>query len=584
MLSPLQAEDAASESGVGGSAKAFAPGDLAVTGFSGAMLATDKLAPGVDPLDRTFIDPKGPALRVFDASSLGAASAGKAIAPTVRLDVPAAEIGQVFPMTFDDGTAGGPPNLYVAATSSYGLNVVGAELKPDGKPIRLKGGAPDAVFMDGQFGSLAGESPSAIYKIDGTTGKPSYFADTAFSGTANSGPGIGGLAFDPASRSLYASDLDTGLIHRFGLDYNAALLDQYDHGVAGRRAKGLEAVADDGIRLNLVDPAFKAADASTWGFTQPARRVDALAVHDGRLYYAIAEGPQIWSVGLKGGAFGDDARLELTVKAQKPYPVTGITFDGSGRMYLAQRAPTKNPFDYGSFTDGGAEVLRYAPEQPDNPSTPDLWAPEPATYGVGTADDSRAADGGVSLQYGYKPDGSIDLNTCDGTVAMTSDTLTATAAGVQLNGIDLVRPANVPPTQSTFIDYDQRDVDQAARGHVGSVLALRTCGAEIRLPASRSRRRRLPAGRGRRGRRWRRRLSARRRCRQRCRRRRRWYRDARRRWSRWNGFTRGRGRRRSLHHEVAGAREVHEGWRLFVRDRRHQQFGSTSRGPDRHQR
>ena len=39
---------------------ALQAGDVAVTGFSGTMLATDKLAPGVDPIERTFIDPEWP--------------------------------------------------------------------------------------------------------------------------------------------------------------------------------------------------------------------------------------------------------------------------------------------------------------------------------------------------------------------------------------------------------------------------------------------------------------------------------------------------------------------------------------------
>ncbi|MEI9899074.1 MAG: hypothetical protein WDN31_01975 [Hyphomicrobium sp.] len=152
-------------------------------------------------------------------------------------------------------------------------------------------------------------------------------------------------------------------------------------------------------------------------------------------------------------------------------------------MYLAQRGALKSPYDYGVFSEGGAEALRYAPEQPDDPSTDDRWVAEPATFGVGTADDSRAADGGVSVQYGYKPDGSIDLGACDATIAMTGDTLTPSVSGVQINGIDLVRPANVPPTQSTFVGYDQRDEAAAdTRGHVGNVLALRKCGPDSGFP------------------------------------------------------------------------------------------------------
>lgn len=463
-------------------AAAIQAGDVAVTGFSGTVLATDKLPPGVDPLDRTLIDPSGPSLRVFDVSALNGAPAGQLLNAPVRLDIPAKDIGQVFAMALDPGTDGAAPQLYAAATSAFGLNIVGADRAADGKPVRLKAGAPDANFMEGQFGALSSDSPGAIYKIDGGTGALTYIADTAFSGKLNSGVGIGGLAYDPATRTLYASDLDSGLIHRFGLDYNAADLGQFDHGVTGRAAKGLARVADDGKRLDITSSAFKADDPSTWGFTQPARRVDALAVRDGRLYYAVAEGPEIWSVGLNGGAFLEDARLEVAIKSDKPYPVTGIAFDSSGRMLVAQRGPVKNPYDYGSFADSGGQVLRYAPEAPDDPATPDLWKSDPATYAVGTADDSNAGSGGVSLQYGYKPDGTIDFNSCDATIAVTGDTLGTTASGVQLNSAELVRPANAPPKESAFIDYDAHQEDANVRGHVGAVTAVRQCGAAAGFP------------------------------------------------------------------------------------------------------
>ncbi len=465
-------------------AAAIRAGDVAVTGFSGTALATDKLPPGVDPLDRTFIDLSGPSLRIFDASSLSGAPAGQLVNAPLRLDFPAKDIGQVFALAIDPSDNGGPPRIFAAATSAFGLRIVGAGRAADGKPIRLKAGAPDASFMEGQFGSLSSDSPGAIYKIDGATGTATYLADTAFSGSLNSGPGIGGLAYDPASRTLYASDLDNGLIHRFGLEYNAADLGQFDHGVAGRRAAGLEAVSDDGNRLDITSNDFKADDPATWGFTQPARRIDALAVHAGRLYYAVAEGPEIWSVGLSGGAFLSDPRLEVAVKADQPFPITSIAFDASGRMLLAQRGSLKSPYDYGSFADTGAQVLRYTLEAPDDPSTPGLWSKDPATYAIGTADGNNAGSGGVSLQYGYKPDGILDLNTCDGAVAVTGDTLgaNATASGVQFNALELVRPANVPPTQSASIDFDPRQEDPSAQGHVGSVAALRQCGVDAGFP------------------------------------------------------------------------------------------------------
>ena len=389
-------------------------GDIAVTGFSGTILATEKLPPGVDPIDRTLIDPNGPAVRIFDAASLGGAPTGNLVDAPLRLDVPASQIGQVFGLTFDNGTADAPPNLYVAATSAFGLNIVGAGQAADGKPVRLKAGAPDAVFMEGQFGSLGSNSPSAIYKIDGKTGAPNYFADTAFAGQSNAGPGVGGLAFDWASRNLYASDLDTGLIHRFALDYNAADLSQYDHGIAGRRAKGLDPVADDGSHLQITDPAFKPDDPATWGITQ------AGAAHRCN---GGARRPAL----LRGGRGAGDlvGRTEQRRLRRRRAPGS----ESQGAEPLSRHFDDLRrqwPHAAGAARPGAQPVRLWLvrrrwrrrccamrpPRRADTP-TEERWRPEPASYAVGTADDGNAADGGVSLQYAYKSDGTLDTGVCD---------------------------------------------------------------------------------------------------------------------------------------------------------------------------
>ena len=348
VVAPLLA--AISVPGLAETALTLAPGDSAMTGFSGTVLALPSLPPGVAPIDKTVIDVDAPSLSVFDLSTLGGAPQGRAISPTVKLSVKAKDIGQVFPLAFDSGEDGGSPNLYAAATSAYGLQIVSSKPDADGSPVRLKTGAPGAKFMDGQFGTIVGASPGAIWRIDGETGKPSFLADTGHGGQANSGPGIGGLAFDPASHMLYASDLDTGLIHRFALDSNAVDVGQFDHGVTGRPTRGLTPVADDGKRADITSPAFTAEDPATWGFTQPERRVRALAVHGGRLYYSVDDGPEIWSVGLKqDGSFGSDPRSELLVKPAKPLPITAIAFDANSDMILAQRGEQAGGYDYGAF-------------------------------------------------------------------------------------------------------------------------------------------------------------------------------------------------------------------------------------------
>ena len=172
--------------------------------------------------------------------------------------------------------------------------------------------------MPGQFGSLPGAGPGTIYKIDQATGNIRVFANVATNGIANAGPGVGGLAFDPARRALFASDLETGLIHAFASD--GSDIGQFDHGVSGRPLNKKDAVADDGKRMDITSEAFVASNPATWGFTQIERRIDALAVHEGRLYYAVAEGPEIWSVGIDFEPENSRAILASRLRLQRSGP------------------------------------------------------------------------------------------------------------------------------------------------------------------------------------------------------------------------------------------------------------------------
>ena len=467
---------------------ALNPGHTAVSGFSGAVLSADSLAPGVDPIDKTVIDVNGASLRVFDLSTLGAPLAGQIINPPVTFDVKAKDIGQVFGLALDDGTrAGSTPNLYAGATSTFGIQIVGSQPDSEGKPIRLKIGAPGARFMDGQFGSLPGGGPGTIWKIDGTTGRPSVFASTDLNRTENSGPGLGGLAYDPKTRSLYASDLDTGLIHRFAIEGGGASAAQFDHGHAGRAAAGRSVAPDDGKRMDVTHSTFKPDDPSTWGLTQAERRVDGLAVHNGRLYYAVAEGPEIWSVGLNAdGSFGSDTRLETPVRSERPAVVTAIVFDGSGRMLIALRGMVRNAFDFGQFIDrNSGEVRLFDPKQPGVSDPGGLWLAELRSLPVGSGAGNRSASGGLSLQHAYTPDGTIDLATCNATLIATGDALVAPALagaathGLQLNSIDRTGAVSGPPNQSAFVDFDGPQGDPDALGHIGAVVAFQRCDGPV---------------------------------------------------------------------------------------------------------
>src|SRR5262245_435849 len=110
----------------------------------------------------------------------------------------------------------------------------------------------------------------------------------------------------------------------------------------------------------------------------------------------------------------------------------------------------------------------------------------------------RNGNGGVAIGYDYTPNGLIDRSKCGGYLWSTGEELRvshdpALAAqlaaggpvdvnGLQGNGIELVRPQNVPPLRTYFIDYDDMYDDAASRGHMGDVAIYRVCGPRVGIP------------------------------------------------------------------------------------------------------
>src|SRR4029079_13681475 len=140
-------------------------------------------------------------------------------------------VGQVFGVALDSAD---PPNLYVAATSAYGLSI----FVPDsnGQPKRVERGEAGAQFVPGQFGPPElGGNPGSIWRIDGTTGEVAPF--TTVGGAAYGVASLGGLAFDPATQQLFVAERATGIIYRYTLD--GVQRGTYDHGVEGRPGAGL---------------------------------------------------------------------------------------------------------------------------------------------------------------------------------------------------------------------------------------------------------------------------------------------------------------------------------------------------------
>jgi hypothetical protein len=462
----------------------YAPGQAAVTGFSGALRPFE-MEPGQDADARTFINPEGPALRVVDLSRMGSPPAAQLVGAPKPFTVSAKWVGQVFGVALDDQS---PANIYVAATSAYGLSIVAPG--SDGKPQRVRSGTKGAAFMAAQWGPQGG--PGSIWKIDGLTGEVRLFANVVTGGKANSGAALGGLVYDSATKSLFVADRETGLIHRFGM--NGADRGVYDHGVAGNAALGLAPVpATAGPGIDLTSPQFDSAQPETWGYAVPGRRVFGLAVRNHRLYYAVAEGLRVWSVGLKAdGSFGSDIRIEVAVPpAAGATEISGITFDDGGRMYLAERPAPTGAQDFEALAVPSiGRVLRYtvigvtAAHQP-------IWQAAPDEYAVGFPENFRNDNGGVAIGYSYDEKGNINPRSCGGFVWMTGEQLRrATDAklavqlgqtdqlaidGLQGNPIWRIRRDDEPPRVSYFIDYADAPPDLSARGHLGSIAILRTC-------------------------------------------------------------------------------------------------------------
>ena len=182
------------------------PGEAFVTRFSGVQ----QTGPRDNPI--FMLDVNGTVGSILDLRAPRQPPRGEHwINEPQRSPIPASAVGQVFGVALDDAN---PPNVYVTSTSAFGLHHT-----------------PDGNWMPGMWGQ---GGPGAIYKLTATnTGyAPSLFASVTLNGRPNSGPALGNIAFDKTNRQFFVSDLETGMIHRIGLDGTDRGF--FDHGTEGR--------------------------------------------------------------------------------------------------------------------------------------------------------------------------------------------------------------------------------------------------------------------------------------------------------------------------------------------------------------
>jgi len=464
----------------------FDLGTVVTTGFSGTVLKRPLTRPGqvepdLDALRYRFLNPNGAVATLLGADGIGFAHNGAELTRAPYDKILARDVGQVFGIAIDNEDF---RNLYLGASSAYGLNIVGADVDEDNVPDRLLTGDPGATWMGAQWGNDVTAGPGSIWRVSGETGQVSLFANVHLDGQENTGPGLGNIAFDGDHDQLFVSDLQTGLIHRFDLFGQEQGL--FDHGA------GLQTPVefDPAGVMDITSPRFDGEDPDSWGFAAPARRVWGMAVHGGRLFYAVAEGPEIWSVGIdrETGEFLDDARWELSVSDKHPVlEVSDIAFTGDGAMVLAQRGARLGDFEHKALTRARkAEVLRYVYENPEDPETPSAWVEEPTLYPVGFAANMTNALGGVAVGPRYDDTGSWDMRTCGGTLWTTGESLRThrdlRAAlelggeleidGLQAQPVVLDLTGNMPPWRSYFSDFDGRYDSAEFTGQVGDVEVL----------------------------------------------------------------------------------------------------------------
>jgi len=513
MLLSVPMPTASAQSGIG-------YGDAFVTKFSGTR--TDR--------GTTVIDSGGVVGRLLKLRALGGPPRGNVLRTREgEIAVKAGQVGQVFGVAIDDAD---PPNIYVAATSAFGLHR----------------SADGSGWMDGMWGPNGG-GPATIWKINGQNDyRPELYADITLGGRHNTGASLGGLTYDRLHRQLFVADLETGMIHRLSIP-DGTDLGHFDHGVEGR-ASFLDATS--GASVTLPPVTFRpesealvaqcpfgdfAATPFCWNFADFRRRVHALAVRvdpasgKARLYYSLWSSQgfgnpawngagderrnSIWSIGL--GANGDfdrtDVRREFllpdmffdpsTAIANGPsQPVTDIAFPACGTpnvMVLAERGGRRNLGLGKSDAFAMPHESRVLRARLDSAGRWQIEGHLDVGYGRRKQPplDRANAAGGVAFGYGYDTAGGIDTAAPDGTLWATGDNLCTkaapcfdtasadyTASGVVhgLQGMPAIAPAGVfpeapaqavVPNSSFIIDVGDGGADAA----VGGVAIRRHCAA-----------------------------------------------------------------------------------------------------------
>ena len=401
------------------------PGEAYVTRFSGTATQADgggQQAPAV-------IDTAGTVGSIIDIRAPRRPPRGEHwYDEPQRRPVTSGEVGQVFGVVLDDAT---PPNVYLSATSAFGLHLA----------------AGTQQWMAGMWGP---GGPGAIYRLSRDNNyQPTLFAQVTWGGRPNSGPALGNMAFDRFNKQLFVSDLETGMIHRIRAA-DGADRGFYDHGVIGR-ANFFDAENNTPGSLPpiMFDPKSSAriADCTAgpferspqcWNFAASGRRVWGVGVHrdviknETRLYYAVWSGPAFGASAQWSAAANDDKRNSVWSIRLGPdgnFDITGIRREFLLPDFFVQpsdiaRAGFSQPVSDISFSECSDRPVMLLAER----GGPAIWGSPPTILSPIRTTRARCATNSIPPGYGVRWDVTMSASTIARTKASRSCAQTAPAA------------------------------------------------------------------------------------------------------------------------------------------------------------
>ena len=264
-------------------------------------------------------------------------SPGPALRALKTFAVSAAQVGQVFGVALDNAPQ---PNIYLAATSAYGLSIYLPDRTQDVRRIRV--GTPGAQFVPGQFGP-AGLWRHARLDLARSTGRPAKPTSLPTSTPPRSAPprSAGSPSIRPRSRSSPPIGAPASSTASASTASSAGPTTTASRAVRPAGLAPLPYIPGSPVRhqrAGLRAPSRRRPGASRRrrGGSSPSRSRAA------RLFYSVAQGRRSGrSASARTARSPASPRLEVEVPALQDGDRDRLDrLRRPGRMYLAERGPS----------------------------------------------------------------------------------------------------------------------------------------------------------------------------------------------------------------------------------------------------